>query len=129
VGEAFACLVFLALLAETRQAEACPIDVEILRIMLCASCATLAEAEEEFRRAVASQPICGELSSQSSKYIFVDAQAKRIPGLRCAPFPHFHSDGYYCGLYPSYKTGYSNLRSSRDIRARIAEEIQRWNSV
>jgi hypothetical protein len=51
---------------------------------------------------------CGELSTQSSIRIFVDAQAKRIPASRYAAFPHFHSDGYYYGLYTSYKTGYSS---------------------
>ncbi len=82
--------------------------VEILRTMLCSSCATLAWAEEKFGPVMASGPIRGELSSQSSIYILVDAQGKRIPASRCARFPHFHSDGYYYGLYPYYKTGYSS---------------------
>jgi hypothetical protein len=38
----------------------------------------------------------------------VRAQGKRIPASRYAPFPHFHSDGYYYGLYTYYKTGYSS---------------------
>jgi len=33
------------------------------------------------------------------------ARRERIPALRRAAFPHFHSDGYYYGLYPPYKTG------------------------
>ena len=82
--------------------------VEILRIMLCSSCATLEEAEEKFWRIMASGPIRGELSDQSSKYILADAQGKRIPASRCVRYPHFHSDGYYYGLYTSYKTGYSS---------------------
>jgi len=81
--------------------------VEILRMMLCSSCATLAEAEEKIGRVMASEPIRDEISSQSSIYFLADAQGKRIPASRCAPFPHFHSDGYYYGLYTSYKTGYS----------------------
>jgi len=82
--------------------------VEILRIMLCSSCATLAAPEEKFGRVMVSGPIRDEFSSQSSICIFVDAQGKRIPASRCARFPHFHSDGYYYGLYTSYKTGYSS---------------------
>jgi hypothetical protein len=61
-----------------------------------------------FWREMAFEPIRGELSDQSSNYILADAQGKRIPAARCAPFPHFHSDGYYYGLYTSYKTGYSS---------------------
>src|SRR6266851_2884849 len=82
--------------------------VEILRIKLCSSCATIAEVEETFQRIMASGTIRGNLSSQSSSYIYVHAQGKHIPGSRCGPFPHFHSDGYYYGLYTSYKTGYSS---------------------
>ena len=79
--------------------------VEILRIMLWSSCATIAEAEEYFWRAAACGPICGGLSSQSSFHVFVYAQGKRISASRRAPFPHFHSDGYYYGLYTYFKTG------------------------
>jgi hypothetical protein len=61
-----------------------------------------------FWRFMASNPIRDELSSQSSIFIFVDAQGKCIPASRCARFPHFHSDGYYYGLYTYYKTGYSS---------------------
>ena len=82
--------------------------VEILRIMLCSSCATIAEAEEIYCGVVASRPIRDDLSSQSSICIFAHAQGKRISASRCARFPHFHSDGYYYGLYPYYKTGYSS---------------------
>jgi hypothetical protein len=73
--------------------------------MLCSSCATIAAVEENFRRAGACAPIRDDLSSQSSVQLLVDAQAKRIPGSRCAAFPHFHSDGYYYGLYTYFKTG------------------------
>jgi hypothetical protein len=73
--------------------------------MLCSSCATLAEAEDKFWRVMASTPIREELSSQSSIQIYVRAQGKRIPASRYAPFPHFHSDGYYYGLYTYFKTG------------------------
>jgi hypothetical protein len=82
--------------------------VEILRIMLCPSCAMLAVPEEKIWRVMASGPIRDELSDQSSKYILADAQGKRIPASRCVRYPHFHSDGYYYGLYTSYKTGYSS---------------------
>jgi hypothetical protein len=54
---------------------------------------------------MAFRPIRGDLSSQSSKGILAHAQGKLIPAARCAAFPHFHSDGYYYGLYTSYKTG------------------------
>jgi hypothetical protein len=81
--------------------------VEILRKMLCSSCATMAAAEEKFWRVMASSPIRDELSDQSSNCILADAQGKRIPASRCARYPHFHSDGYYYGLYTYYKTGYS----------------------
>jgi hypothetical protein len=54
---------------------------------------------------VASGPIRCELSDQSSKYILADAQAKHISGSRRVAFPHFHSDGYYYGLYTYFKTG------------------------
>jgi len=37
--------------------------VEILRIRLCSSCATIAEVEEKIGRAAASTPVRGELSS------------------------------------------------------------------
>ncbi len=76
--------------------------------MLCSSCATLADAEEKFRRVMASRSIRDDLSSQSSIYFFVDAQGKCISASRCARYPHFHSDGYYYGLYTYYKTGYSS---------------------
>jgi hypothetical protein len=91
---------------QERQAEAHPtLRVEILRIMLCSSCATIAEAEGNFWRAMASGPIRDDLSSQSSFQLLVYAQVKRIPGSRRVPFPHFHSDGYYYGLYTYFKTG------------------------
>jgi hypothetical protein len=61
-----------------------------------------------FWREMAFEPIRGGLSDQSSNNFLADAQGKRIPASRCAPFPHFHSDGYYYGLYTSYKTGYSS---------------------
>jgi hypothetical protein len=77
--------------------------------MLCSSCATLAEAEEKFWCGVTFRPIRDELSYQSSNYILADAQGKRLSAARYAGFPHFHSDGYYYGLYPYYKTGYSSL--------------------
>jgi hypothetical protein len=73
--------------------------------MLCSSCATIAAAEENFRCAGATEPIRDDLSSQSSFQLLVYAQAERIPGSRCAAFPHFHSDGYYYGLYTYFKTG------------------------
>jgi hypothetical protein len=57
---------------------------------------------------MASGPMRGELSELSSNFIFNNAQGKRIPAARCVGFPHFHSDGYYYGLYPYYKTGYSS---------------------
>jgi hypothetical protein len=54
--------------SQKRQAEACPArHVEILRIRLCSSCATIAVAEEKYRRVMAYRPVRGELSSQSSK--------------------------------------------------------------
>jgi hypothetical protein len=37
--------------------------------------------------------------------MLADAQAKRIPARLYARYPHFHSDGYYYGLYTSVKTG------------------------
>src|SRR5712664_1033837 len=87
----------------------CPTSlVEILRIMLCSSCAMIARVEEKFGRVMISGPVHGDLSSRSSFGIFEDAQAKRISATRCGCFPHFHSDGYYSGLYTSYKTGYSS---------------------
>jgi len=76
--------------------------------MLWSSCVWIAVAEEKFIRVMPLEPIHAELSDQSSKYFLADAQGKRIPASRCAPFPHFHSDGYYYGLYTSYKTGYSS---------------------
>ena len=82
--------------------------VQILRIRLCSSCATIAEAEDKIGRIMASGTICGRLSSQSSNFILALAQGKRIPAALCVAFPHFHSDGYYDGLYPYYKTGYSS---------------------
>jgi hypothetical protein len=75
---------------------------------LCSTCATIDAAEEKFARIRASAVIRGVFSARSSIRIARDAQAKRIPAARCAAFPHFHSDGYYYGLYPSYKTGYSS---------------------
>jgi hypothetical protein len=69
-------------------------------------------AEENYCGVMARGTICADLSEQSSKYIFGDAQGKRIPAARCAAFPHFHSDGYYYGLYPCYKTGYSSPSQS-----------------
>jgi hypothetical protein len=103
--------------------------VEILRIMLCSSCATIAAAEEKIWCVMASGPIRDELSSQSSFCILADAQGKRISAARFAPYPHFHSDGYYYGLYTSFKTGYSNSSQSQFCLRLPAEEIQRWNSV
>jgi hypothetical protein len=44
-------------------------------------------------------------SARSSFRVLQIAQAKRISASRFAPFPHFHSDGYYYGLPTSYKTG------------------------
>jgi len=82
--------------------------VEILRIRLCSSCATIAEAEEKYWRFTALSPFRGRLSSLCSFEILEHAQGKLIPAARCAAFPHFHSDGYYYGLYTSYKTGYSS---------------------
>jgi len=75
---------------------------------LCELCATLAKPEEMFYANRGLRANCGELSSQFTNSIRADAQAKRIPALRCAAFPHFHSADYYYGLYPSYKTGYSS---------------------
>jgi len=45
------------------------------------------------------------LSELFSFPVVENAQAKRIPAARYAPFPHFHSDYYYYGLYPYFKTG------------------------
>jgi hypothetical protein len=73
--------------------------------MLWACCATVAMPEEIFRSLLRHVPIAGDSSSQSSNGKFLNAQAKCIPAARCARFPHFHSDGYYYGLYTSYKTG------------------------
>jgi hypothetical protein len=84
------------------------LGVEILRIKLCSTCATIDAAEENYVHITDSNPICGVFSARSSFRISRDAQAKRIPAARCAPFPHFHSDGYYYGLYRSSKTGYSS---------------------
>jgi hypothetical protein len=66
-------------------------------------------AEENYWGVVALGTIWGGLSEQSSKCIFGDAQGKHISAARFMRFPHFHSDGYYYGLYPYYKTGYSSL--------------------
>jgi hypothetical protein len=76
-----------------------------------------------------SWPIRGALSSQSSIPNLGNAQAKRIPASRYAAFPHFHSDGYYYGLYTSFKTGYSSPSQQQSRLSLPAEEIQRWNSV
>jgi hypothetical protein len=63
--------------------------VEILSKMLCLTCAVRAMAEEIFSAILAADQC--------------------IPACRFVAFPHFHSDGYYYGLYPYYKTGYSSL--------------------
>jgi hypothetical protein len=97
--------------------------------MLCSSCATIAEAEDKFERAKTFGPVRGGLSSESSFQMLVRAQGKRISAARFAPFPHFHSDGYYDGLYPYYKTGYSSSSQPQWCSRLPAEEIQRWNSV
>jgi hypothetical protein len=82
--------------------------VEILRIMLCSSCATIAATEENFWLITVFGPTRDKLSELSSNFIFIHAQGKRLSAARYAGFPHFHSDGYYYGLYPYYKTGYSS---------------------
>jgi hypothetical protein len=82
--------------------------VQILRIMLCSSCASDPVVEENSQAATAYGPVRGDFSSHSSICIPENAQVKRTPAARCASFPHFHSDGCYYGLYPSYKTGYSS---------------------
>jgi hypothetical protein len=81
------------------------VSVQILRKKLCGFCALLVALEENFLCAMGSRPICAELSSQFTKRIHTDAQSKRIPAARPAAFPHFHSDGYYYGLYTYFKTG------------------------
>jgi len=65
----------------------------------------MAVPEENFGRLEAGAELRADLSFQSSIPISENAQAKCIPAAQCSPFPHFHSDGYYYGLYPSYKTG------------------------
>ena len=46
-----------------------------------------------------------ELSSKSSIRRSHDAQVKHRQACIKLRFPHFHSDGYYYGLYTSVKTG------------------------
>lgn len=79
--------------------------VQNLRINLWSTCATIDASEENLRRLVAADPNRDELSELSSFPNLDNSQTIRIPTSRCASFPHFHSDGYYYGLYPSYKTG------------------------
>jgi hypothetical protein len=62
-------------------------------------------AEEKYKRIRLCRRISADLSSQSSIPALGNSQAQRIPAARCSSFPHFHSDDYYYGLYPSYKTG------------------------
>jgi hypothetical protein len=81
------------------------LPVQNLRIKLCSTCATLAASEDNLRRILAFDSKYDELSERSSFPNLENAQAKRIPAAGCAPFPHFHSDGYYYGLYPCFKTG------------------------
>jgi hypothetical protein len=42
-------------------------------------------------------------------------------------FPRFHSDDYYYGLYPFFKTGYSSRFEVVANSPVFAEEILRWN--
>jgi hypothetical protein len=63
------------------------------------------EPEDNFARAAPRTHISGDLSDLSSNFVFLNSQAKRIPAARRPPFPHFHSDDYYYGLYPYFKTG------------------------
>jgi hypothetical protein len=79
--------------------------VQMLRKILCSSCATMAMPEENFYRFVVSSAFRDDLSSQSSIPVLKNAQVLLSPAARCWPFPHFHSDGYYYGLPTSYKTG------------------------
>jgi hypothetical protein len=62
-------------------------------------------AEENFCRIGGNVVIGAQLSDLSSFYVITNAQAKRISALRFVRFPHFHSDDYYYGLYPYFKTG------------------------
>jgi hypothetical protein len=79
--------------------------VEILRITLCSTCATLDGAEENFSRIGGYRAMSACLSDLSSIFVNTNAQAKRISALRFVRFPHFHSNDYYYGLYPYFKTG------------------------
>jgi hypothetical protein len=62
-------------------------------------------AEEKFSRIGGYRVMSARLSDLSSFFVFTNAQAKRISALRFVRFPHFHSDDYYYGLYPYFKTG------------------------
>jgi hypothetical protein len=44
-------------------------------------------------------------------------------------YAHFHSVAYYYGLYPLFKTGYSNRLDKIAWWRTSAEEIWRWNSA
>jgi hypothetical protein len=79
--------------------------VEILRITLCRTCATMNGAEENSSRIGGYRAMSACLSDLSSFFVITIAQAKRIPALRFSRFPHFHSNDYYYGLYPYFKTG------------------------
>jgi hypothetical protein len=42
-------------------------------------------------------------------------------------YAHFHSVAYYYGLYPLFKTGYSNRLDKIVWSRTFVEEIWRWN--
>jgi hypothetical protein len=79
--------------------------VEKLRITLCRTCAMMNHVEENFSDVVRARVNRAALSDLSSIFGFTNAQAKLISVSRFFRFPHFHSDDYYYGLYPYFKTG------------------------
>jgi hypothetical protein len=68
----------------------------------------------------------------STAFLSPRARARRRntgPPWSLPRYAHFHSVGYYYGLYPLFKTGYSNRLDKIVAWRASAEEIWRWNSA
>ena len=73
-----------------------------------------------------------ETSQSPTAFLFPRSRARRrnigMPW-RLPRYAHFHSVAYYYGLYPLFKTGYSNRLDKIAWWRTSAEEIWRWNSA
>jgi hypothetical protein len=97
------------------------------RIIVCKACARLlcnlcnisaAAASRTRARQISTAFLCAPSGSPTPNA----GIPRRLPR-----YAHFHSVGCYYGLYPLFKTGYSN-RLDKIVGSRtFAEEIWRWN--